>query len=78
MSASDEYISQIRRVAEGVLIDRGPRPADVTAVSPLTVRMFGDTADLEVENWSGETLATNDRVLVTRAGAQWIITAVQP
>lgn len=62
--AAARAVEQSRQVGFGV----------VTATSPLTVRLNGDTAAVEVAlSLDSYTPVTNDTVLLVRAGSDWIV-----
>ncbi len=47
---------------------------DVTATSPVEVRIAGDTTSTEItERLASYTPTTNDRVILARVGPVWII-----
>ena len=50
---------------------------EITAVSPVTVRLAGDTADtpVAVKN-TALTLATNQKVLMAKVGNGWVVVAI--
>lgn len=73
MASSDRLVALIRRVAASTL---SPVVAwgNVTGTAPLTVRLAGDTVDIEPIDVSDHlTLSTNDRVVLLKAGGHWIV-----
>lgn len=76
MRLRDQLVSLVRRITSEELNRRGEIAAwgEVTGVSPLTVRVAGDTVDIKpADTEAGLALATNDRVVLLNVQGQWVV-----